>query len=323
LTKPMAVTLRNEITVKLAELMAAHRDGMTGEDCSDDVNDPGSCGTCDTLVAAIKILSKEAPPPAAIPPDDAYREALAALVAQIDAVHAHPSYLASWTIAEAHGWRYDGPSYGPELNQARAVLCAINRQPRNPTNPQVGAFMFNVESLNLKIHQLPRGNRLLVLPLVKAGSSILIDMEENREQPEKGLVIAVGPGGVGAETGRPITVDSTVGELVAYGKYAGMKWTIRHEVNGSAIDLPVFIMRDTEVLLAQPAETLDLVVHDDDPRKIHEAGMTCEHCQKIDGELGLERLRAIGKGEDPDAPATVEDAIAAERDRASRLIVTE
>lgn len=184
--------------------------------------------------------------------------------------------------------------------------------------------MFNVNELNLQIKQFPRGNRLLVLPLVKAGSSILIDMEENREQPEKGLVIAVGPGGVGPETGRPISVDSTTGELVAYGKYAGMKWTIRHEVNGSAIDLPVFIMRDTEVLLAQPAETLDLVIHDHDPRKIHETGLTCEHCPRVEGETGLDRLRAIGKGEDPDAPtASVEDAIAVERDRATTLIITE
>ena len=47
---------RDEVAVKLAELMAAHRDGMCSSDCSD-INDPGSCGTCETLDSAIKVLS--------------------------------------------------------------------------------------------------------------------------------------------------------------------------------------------------------------------------------------------------------------------------
>lgn len=170
--------------------------------------------------------------------------------------------------------------------------------------------MFDVRTLNLKLPQQPRSGRILVLPLVKAGSSILIDMEENRELPEKGLVVAVGAGGVGPETGRPIPVEAVVGELVAYGKYAGLKWTVRHDLNGTLIDLPVFIMRDSEVLLAQPAESLDLVVHDNDPRRIHEAGLTCEYCPTVKGEEGVERLRALARGDDPD-----EALIAAERDR--------
>jgi hypothetical protein len=47
---------RNEIATKLAELLAAHREGDDGSDCSD-INDPGSCERCDTLDAAIKALS--------------------------------------------------------------------------------------------------------------------------------------------------------------------------------------------------------------------------------------------------------------------------
>jgi co-chaperonin GroES (HSP10) len=162
--------------------------------------------------------------------------------------------------------------------------------------------MFNVKDLHLKIDQIPRGNRILVLPLVKAGSTMILDMEENREQPEKGLVLEIGPGGVGAETGRPIPVDASIGELVAYGKYSGLKWSIPHELRGQRFDLSVFILRDTEVLLAQPAETLNLVIHDDDPRKIHEAGLTCEFCERPEGEASLERLRAIGRGEDRTSP---------------------
>lgn len=48
-------TFNNRHAVKLAELLAAHRDGMDGSDCSD-INDP-ACGTCDALDGAIKALS--------------------------------------------------------------------------------------------------------------------------------------------------------------------------------------------------------------------------------------------------------------------------
>lgn len=47
---------KNDIAVKLAELLAAHRDGMIGSDCSD-INDPGSCEKCATLDAVIRALS--------------------------------------------------------------------------------------------------------------------------------------------------------------------------------------------------------------------------------------------------------------------------
>ena len=60
----------NQSAVQLAELLAAHRDGQTGSDCSD-INDPGSCNTCNVLDIAIKTLSgKELGQP------DAAREAL-------------------------------------------------------------------------------------------------------------------------------------------------------------------------------------------------------------------------------------------------------
>ena len=46
----------NAVAVRVAELRAAHRDGQTGENCSD-IDEPGSCGTCETLDAAIRALS--------------------------------------------------------------------------------------------------------------------------------------------------------------------------------------------------------------------------------------------------------------------------
>jgi hypothetical protein len=182
--------------------------------------------------------------------------------------------------------------------------------------------VFNVASLNLKIPQKPRGNRLLVIPLLKAGAGKIIDMEEDRERPASGIVIYAGPGGVGAETGNPVPVESVVGELVSYGRYAGMDWSIRHEVNGEARDLKTYILRDTEVILAQPPGSFDLVIHDNDPGKMHEVGLTCEHCPKVEGEAGLARLREIAAGGNPDAPADLDAAINAERDRASALVTT-
>lgn len=173
--------------------------------------------------------------------------------------------------------------------------------------------MFNVESLNLKILGVPRTDHLLVLPLVSASTRTVIDMEENREKPEKGVVLAVGPGGVAVQTGREIPMISKVGDLAVYGRYSGMKW----EIEGPQGPVEVYIMSDAQVLLSRSAETLEMVVHDDDPRKIHEAGLICEYCPTVDSEEKLERLRAIARGERPGDESDVESAIAAERARPS------
>lgn len=164
--------------------------------------------------------------------------------------------------------------------------------------------MFDVRTLNIPVAQQPRANQLIVLPLAKASAGSIIDMEENRELPEKGLVLAAGPGGVGVETGRPIPQGSKVGELVCFGKYAGMKWTVASPKG----PLKVFILRDSEVLLSQDAASLELVVHDGDPSKIHEAGLTCEDCPRVTGEDGLDRLRLLANGDDPDAVAPLAEA---------------
>jgi co-chaperonin GroES (HSP10) len=179
--------------------------------------------------------------------------------------------------------------------------------------------MFDVRTLNIQIPQTPRGNRLLVLPLVKAGSSPILSMEENREQPERGLVLATGPGGVGTKTGNPVPVESKVGELVCYGKYAGMKHEIAGppDAHGRSRPLVVYILADSEVLLAQPAETLDLIVHDGDPRKIHEQGHTCESCPAAD----LAALQQAAYGEAPAPVLDVDAAIAAERARAEEPLI--
>lgn len=159
--------------------------------------------------------------------------------------------------------------------------------------------MFNLASLHLTTAFQPRADNIIVLPLVKAGSSFIVTAGEDRETPEKGLVIAVGPGGIGPETGKPVPVESKLGELVTFGKYAGLAWEM---AGPEGRPVKAFILRDAEVLLAMPADQVDLEVHAGHPIYIHERGLTCEHCAPVAGEAGVERLRMIAGGLDPDAP---------------------
>lgn len=184
-----------------------------------------------------------------------------------------------------------------------------------------GDQMFNVESLNLKTHWKPRGDMLLVLPFVKAGTYSILDAGENREQPEKGVVLAVGPGGVGPETGRPVPIVSRVGDPVCFGKYAGNNWEIPGP-EGDRRPVKVFIMRDSEVMMA--GEDVELEIHDGDPRKIHEKGLICEYCPRVDGEAGVERLRLIAQGLNPDdtpgpAPEPTDEKVSAIEEERERL----
>lgn len=186
----------------------------------------------------------------------------------------------------------------------------------------------------LKVDWEPRYDRIVVLPFVQATQtqSGIIVTDENREKPEQGIVLAVGPGGVAPETGRPITVVSTKGEIVTYGKYAGLKFEVPGP-DGKA--LPVFIMRDIEVLAARRAGSVELEIHNDDLRQVHEKGLTCEHCphyvspvieeerarlvEERDGDLHRQGLSLVpAETEVQEKPAeepASEGIIAAERER--------
>lgn len=155
----------------------------------------------------------------------------------------------------------------------------------------------NVKDLPISTPLKPRGDRIVVLPFVQAGSSFLLNMEENREKPERGIVIEIGPGATGAETGRFTAVEAQVGQLVCYGKYAGLKFEVSGPDN---YPVDVYIMRDSEVLLYQDAGSFELVMHEGDPRKVHEAGLTCEHCEQK--KIDVEALRDAAYG-GPTEPA--------------------
>ena len=73
-------------------------------------------------------------------------------------------------------------------------------------------------SLNLK----PLGDRLVIEPLEQeeiTASGIVLP-ETAKEKPQKGSVLAAGPG-ARDDQGRRITMDVQVGDTVLFAKYAG------------------------------------------------------------------------------------------------------
>lgn len=152
--------------------------------------------------------------------------------------------------------------------------------------------MFHVDDLNLAILDKPRFDRLIVLPLLKGTSSEILLMDENREQPMRGVVLAIGPGGTAPETGGVVRVFSQVGELVQFGRYAGLST----DLEGSTGLIPVFILRESEVLTYRDAGSFELEIHDNDPRRAHLKGLLCEHCPRPKSVL-IEEERARLKAE--------------------------
>ena len=80
-------------------------------------------------------------------------------------------------------------------------------------------------ALNIK----PLSDRVLVEPAAaetKTASGIFIP-DTAKEKPQKGTVVAVGPGKYAEQTGSLIPMPYKVGDVVLYGKYAGTE--ITHE----------------------------------------------------------------------------------------------
>lgn len=74
-----------------------------------------------------------------------------------------------------------------------------------------------------KVKFTPQGDRVLVQPAeaeAKTASGIIIP-DTAKEKPQKGTVVAIGPG---KKKDEPMTVK--VGDNVLYGKYAGTEITI-------------------------------------------------------------------------------------------------
>ena len=89
-----------------------------------------------------------------------------------------------------------------------------------------------MSNLNIK----PLADRVLVEPAAAetTTSSGIIIPDTAKEKPQRGTVVAVGPG----TTENPVTVK--VGDMVLYGKYAGT------ELNHEGVDY--LIMKEADIL---------------------------------------------------------------------------
>jgi chaperonin GroES len=91
---------------------------------------------------------------------------------------------------------------------------------------------YDMGKLNIK----PLADRVVIEPAVaeqKTASGIIIP-DTAKEKPQRGTVVAVGPG----TTDNPVTVKE--GDVVLYGKYAGTEFTL----DGKAY----LIMRESDVI---------------------------------------------------------------------------
>lgn len=97
----------------------------------------------------------------------------------------------------------------------------------------------------------PLGDRILVKRLeeeevVKGG---IIIPDTAKEKPQRGEVIAVGPGRYDEDGERRIPLDVAVGDQILFGKYAGSEVTIDDE--------EYLIMREDDVLAVIETEPKD------------------------------------------------------------------
>lgn len=130
----------------------------------------------------------------------------------------------------------------------------------------------------------PRGDQILVRALLTADRTQggLFIPDDARERPQKGVVLAVGPGLASELSGQQIPPQSRIGDLVLFGKFAGMT----EDLDGEQI----IIMRDQEAVCAKPEGSYSLTEHADAKGRqvFHEEGLTCEFCPGVD----LDALRA-------------------------------
>jgi chaperonin GroES len=78
-------------------------------------------------------------------------------------------------------------------------------------------------SINLK----PLGDRVVVEPIEQEEmtASGLVLPETAKEKPQKGVVLAVGPGGRD-DSGKRVALDVSVGDTVLFAKYAGTEFKV-------------------------------------------------------------------------------------------------
>jgi chaperonin GroES len=92
--------------------------------------------------------------------------------------------------------------------------------------------------MNLK----PLGDRLIVSPLEEEQTTVggIVLPDTAQEKPQRGTVLAVGPGSRNQDTGDHIAMDVSVGDVVVYSKYGGTEIKVLAE--------DYLILRESDVL---------------------------------------------------------------------------
>ncbi len=92
--------------------------------------------------------------------------------------------------------------------------------------------------MNLK----PLGDRLIVEPLEEEQTTVggIVLPDTAQEKPQRGTVLAVGPGSRNQETGEYVPLDVAEGDVVVYSKYGGTEIKVEGE--------DYLILRESDVL---------------------------------------------------------------------------
>src|SRR4029077_11561425 len=92
--------------------------------------------------------------------------------------------------------------------------------------------------MNLK----PLGDRLIVEPLEEEQTTVggIVLPDTAQEKPQRGTVLAVGPGSRNQDTGDHIPMDVAEGDVVVYSKYGGTEIKVEGE--------DYLILRESDVL---------------------------------------------------------------------------
>jgi chaperonin GroES len=88
----------------------------------------------------------------------------------------------------------------------------------------------------------PLGDRLIVEILEEdetTGSGIVLP-DTAREKPQRGRVLAIGPGGRSENTGESIPMDVAIGDEIIFSKYGGTEFRLGAD--------EVLILRESDVL---------------------------------------------------------------------------
>src|SRR5262245_56553071 len=117
--------------------------------------------------------------------------------------------------------------------ECRRSFSRPQRHGENPREPRSGGW-----GMNLK----PLGDRLIVLPLdeEQTTSAGIVLPDTALERPQRGSVVAVGPGERSRDTGEVIPLDVAEGDTIVFSKYGGTEIKIEGE--------DYLILRESDVL---------------------------------------------------------------------------